>query len=82
MRLGVQTARVEVGWVGAKEVGGDYPTACCRAAAAVGVASGWFWREFGGASAGGQPEMGGAIRMGPLAPPIPPLPTRAGSGVL
>lgn len=53
MRRGAHIARVEVGWVGAKEVGGDYPTACCRAAAVVGVASGWFWRECGGGVRGG-----------------------------
>lgn len=49
---------------------------------------GWGWPgdvfggSWGGASARGEPGKGGVTQIGPLAPPIPPLPTRAGYGVL
>lgn len=36
----------------------------------------------GGGVRGGEPGMGGVIRIGPLVPPTPPLSTRAGSRVL
>lgn len=47
---------------------------------------GWQRAVFGGSWEGGvragEPGKGGVTRIGPLAPPIPPLPTRAGSRVL
>lgn len=74
---------------------GGYPTVSSQVLAPPGqLRRGWgrggrgpasrcFWRELmGGYSARGEPGVGGVTRMGPLAPPTPPLPTRAGSGVL
>lgn len=88
---GARTAWVAADWEWRKEVvsrwwgtprffSGDCPTR--PSAARVGAAARCFWRELVGASARGEPGKGGVTRIGPLAPPIPPLPTRAGSGVL